>query len=188
MSTTTTLSTDPLAALTPGIWTVDPTHSRVGFTARHLMITKVHGRFHDFDGSVTIADEPLRSSVEATVQLASVDTDNADRDAHLRGADFFDVEQHPTMTLRSTGLREQDGQYVMVAGLTIAGQTHDVVFDLEFDGVRTDPFGNTKAGFSASGVINRNDWGLSFNMALDAGGVLVSEKITIDLDIQLVRS
>lgn len=188
MSTATAPRTGTLAELTPGIWTVDPSHSTVGFTARHLMITKVHGHFTDFDGTVSVADDPLASSVEANVRLASVDTGSADRDAHLRTADFFDVEQHPAMILRSTGITETVGRYALAADLTIVGQTHPVVFVLEFDGVSTDPFGNTKAGFSAATDINRSDWGLNFNMALETGGVVVSEKITIELDIQLVRS
>jgi len=188
MSTATAPHSSQLADLTPGIWTVDPTHSTVGFTARHLMITKVHGHFTDFDGVVTIAQDPLESSVTANVRLASVDTGNADRDGHLRTADFFDVENHPEMTLRSTGIVERGNTDILTADLTIAGQTHPVEFALEFDGVTTDPFGSTKAGFAATADINRSDWGLSFNMALDTGGVLVSDKITIGLDIQLVRA
>jgi polyisoprenoid-binding protein YceI len=188
MSTATAPRTGALAALTPGTWTVDPSHSTVGFTARHLMITKVRGHFTDFDGVVEIADDPLASSVVANVRLASVDTGNADRDAHLRTADFFDSDAHREMSLRSTEIREDGGDYVLVGDLTIAGQTHPVEFALEFDGVTRDPFGNTKAGFAASAEINRSDWGLNFNVALETGGVLVSEKIRIDLDIQLVKS
>lgn len=188
MSTATAPRTSQLAGLTPGVWNVDPTHSTIGFTARHLMITKVHGHFNDFDGVVTIAEDPLASSVEANVRLASVDTGNADRDGHLRTADFFDVDVHPEMTLRSTGIAEKDGAYVLDADLTISGRTHPVAFALEFDGVSVDPYQNTKAGFTAATEINRSDWGLNFNMALETGGVVVSEKIKIELDIQLVRS
>ena len=188
MSTATAPRTGALADLTPGVWTVDPSHSTVGFTARHLMITKVRGHFTDFDGVVTIDENPLASTVVANVRLDSVDTGSAERDAHLRTADFFDVEQHPEMTLRSTGITERGSDHVLAADLTIAGVTRPVEFALEFDGVTQDPFGNTKAGFEASTEINRSDWGLSFNMALETGGVLVSEKIRIDLDIQLVRS
>ncbi len=188
MSTATAPRTGALADLTPGVWTVDPSHSTVGFTARHLMITKVRGHFTDFDGVVTIGEDPLASTVVANVRLDSVDTGSAERDAHLRTADFFDVEQHPEMTLRSTGITERGDDHVLAADLTIAGVTRPVEFALEFDGVTQDPFGNTKAGFEASTEINRSDWGLSFNMALETGGVLVSEKIRIDLDIQLVRS
>ncbi len=189
MTTATTPRTGRLAELTPGVWTVDTAHSTIGFTARHLMITKVHGRFADFDGSVTIPDNPLDSKVEATVRLASVDTGNADRDAHLHSPDFFDTEAHPEMTLRSTAVSERGNDYVLAADLTIAGETHPVEFVLEFDGVSTDPFANqTRAGFSAATEINRSDWGLRFNLTLDTGGVLVSEKIKIELDIQLILS
>jgi polyisoprenoid-binding protein YceI len=187
MSTTIT-SPGRLAELTPGTWTVDPTHSTVGFTARHLMITKVRGHFTDFDGVVEIADDPLASSVVAQVRLGSIDTGNADRDGHLRSPDFFDTEHHPEMTLRSTEIRARGDDHVLVGDLTIAGQTHPVEFTLAFDGVTEDPFGKTKAGFEASTEINRKDWGLNWNVALETGGVLVSEKIRIDLDIQLVRA
>ncbi len=188
MSTATAPRTGALADLTPGVWTVDPIHSTIGFTARHLMITKVHGHFTDFDGTVTIAEDPLASTLEANVRLGSVDTGSADRDGHLRTADFFDVEHHPEMTLRSTEIVEQGGDYALEGDLTIAGQTHPVTFALEFDGVTLDPYGNTKAGFAATAEINRSDWGLTFNMALETGGVVVSEKIKIELDVQLVRS
>ena len=147
MSTTTAPRTGALADLTPGVWTVDPSHSTVGFTARHLMITKVHGHFTDFDGIVTIADDPLASSVVANVRLDSVDTGSADRDAHLRTADFFDVEQHPEMTPAIDG--DHRGPRRLPARRrpdASRGQTHPVEFALEFDGVSTDPFGNTKAG------------------------------------------
>ncbi len=184
----TTITPNGIADLTTGIWTVDPTHSSVGFTARHLMITKVRGHFADFDGQVSVAADPLASSVTANVRLASVDTGSADRDAHLRTADFFDVEANPEMQFRSTAITARGDNYVLTGDLTIAGHTHPVDFALEFDGVRIDPFENTKAGFSARTEINRTDWGLSFNMALDTGGVLVSEKIQIELDIQLVKS
>src|SRR6476646_5681240 len=155
MSTATTPRTGALADLTPGVWTVDPTHSTVGFTARHLMITKVRGHFTDFDGVVTVAEESLASSVVANVRLASIDTGNADRDGHLRSADFFDTEQNNEMSLRSTEIRADGDDYVLVGDLTIAGRTHPVEFSLEFDGVTADPFGHTKAGFEASTEINR---------------------------------
>lgn len=183
-----TLTTGTLADLTPGTWTVDPTHTTIGFTARHLMITKVRGHFADFDGTVTVAEQPLASTVVANVRLASVDTGNADRDAHLLSADFFDIEHHPEMTFRSTDIQARGSDYVLVGDLTLGGHTHRVEFDLEFDGVNRDPYENTKAGFTARTTINRSDWGLTFNMALEAGGVVVSEKITIELDVQLVRS
>ena len=141
-----------LSALTPGTWTVDPSHSTVGFVARHLMITKVRGRFTDFSGTVEVAPDPLQSRVEATVNLASVDTGDAGRDAHLRNADFFDLDGggSPTMTFASTGIKDDDGDYVLYGDLTIKGITKAVEFELEFEGVNTDPWGNTKAAFRSA--------------------------------------
>lgn len=176
-----------LDALTPGTWTVDPSHSNIMFIARHLVVAKVRGRFTDFAGTVTVADDRLASQVEATVQAASVSTDDDARDAHLRSGDFFDVENHPTWTLVSTGIESAGSDYVLNADLTIKGVTKSVAFDLEFEGVATDPWGNTKAGFSASAEINRKDWGLEWNVALEAGGVLVGEKVKIVLEIEAVR-
>jgi polyisoprenoid-binding protein YceI len=177
-----------LAGLTAGTWNVDPTHSSVGFVARHLMVSKVRGRFATFSGTVTIAAEPLQSRVDATVDIASVTTGDSGRDAHLVGADFFDAEQFPTMTLASTGLRADAGHFLLDGNLTIKGVTKPVTFVLEFDGVATDPWGNTKAGFSAETEINRKDWGLEWNVALETGGVLVGDKIKIQLDIQTVKA
>jgi polyisoprenoid-binding protein YceI len=173
--------------LTPGNWIVDPTHSTVGFTARHLMVTKVRGRFGSFTGSVTIAEDRLQSSVEATVEMTSVSTGDEGRDGHLRTGDFFDVEQFPTMSFRSTSVVADGGDYELRGDLTIKGVTRPVTFELEFDGVATDPWNNTKAGFTAETEINRKDWGLEWNVALEAGGVLVGEKIKIQLDVQLVK-
>ena len=144
-STTTTTNTN----LTTGTWAVDPAHSGVGFTVRHLGMSKVRGRFNDFDGTVEIADDLTTSSVEVAVQLASVDTNNADRDGHLQVADFFDVESHPQMTFRSTEVTEE----ALVGEITIKGITRPIRFDLEFHGVSVDHYGMTRAGFSArSGV------------------------------------
>jgi len=176
-----------LSDLTPGTWNIDPSHSTVGFVARHLMVTKVRGRFTDFSGTVTIADDPLQSSVQATVQLESVSTGDAGRDGHLKGADFFDVENNKTMEFRSTSISQRGGDFVLNGDLTIKGVTKPVTFELEFDGVNTDPWGNTKAGFTAETEINRKEWGLEWNVALEAGGVLVSEKIKIQLDIQAAK-
>jgi polyisoprenoid-binding protein YceI len=177
-----------LKDLTPGTWNVDPSHSTVGFTARHLMISKVRGRFGTFSGTLTITDDPLQSSVEATVDLASVDTNDEGRDAHLRGADFFHTEQHPQMTFVSTGVKEKGSDYALLGDLTVKGVTRPVEFDLEFDGVSPDPWGGTRAGFTARTEINRKDWGMDFNVALDTGGVLVGEKIKIELEIEAVKS
>ncbi|MDQ2758577.1 MAG: YceI family protein [Actinomycetota bacterium] len=169
--------------LNAGTWTVDPTHSELSFTARHLMVTKVRGKFTDFTGTVEVKEPVSESVVTATAKLASVDTGNADRDGHVRGEDFFDVDKNPEMTFVSTSVSDSE----LAGDLTIKGITKPVVFDVDFNGVATDPWGNTKAGFEASAEINRKDWDLNWNAALEGGGVLVSEKIKIALDIQLLK-
>ena len=173
-----------LSDLKPGIWNVDASHSEVGFTARHLMVSKVRGQFKDFAAVVTVAQPFNLSSVEATVQLASVDTNSADRDTHLKSADFFDVENNPTLTFKSTKVTEN----TLEGLLTIKGITKPVTFDLEFGGVSADPWGGTRAGFEATTEINRKDFGLSWNVAVEGGGVLVGEKVKITLDVQLVQA
>jgi polyisoprenoid-binding protein YceI len=178
-----------LSALTPGTWNVDPAHSTVGFVARHLMITKVRGRFTDFSGVIEVAGDPLQSTVRADVDLASVTTGDEGRDAHLRSADFFDTDGggSPTMSFVSTGLKDDDGDYVLFGDLTINGVTRQVEFALEFEGVNGDPWGGTRAGFSAETEINRKDFGLEWNVALETGGVLVGDKVKVQLDIQAVK-
>ena len=173
-----------LSDLKPGIWTVDASHSEVGFSARHLMVSKVRGQFKDFAAVVTVAQPFEDSTLEATVQLASIDTNSADRDVHLTSADFFDVENNPTMTFKSTKVTDStlEGQ------LTIKGVTKPVTFDLDFGGVSADPWGGTRAGFEATTEINRKDFGLSWNVAIEGGGVLVGEKVKISLDIELVAT
>jgi polyisoprenoid-binding protein YceI len=170
--------------LTPGTWTVDPTHTEVGFVARHLMVAKVRGRFAEVAGTVTAGESFADTTLEAVVQAGSIHTNQNDRDAHLRGADFFDVEQFPTLTLRSTEVAADR----LTADLTIKGVTRPVTFDLEFDGVQADPWGNTKAGFTATTSINRSDWGLTWNAALEGGGVLVSDKIQITIEAELLKA
>ena len=177
-----------LSDLTPGVWNVDPSHSIVGFTARHLMITKVRGRFTSFTGTVTVADNPLDSKVEANVDLGSVTTGDDQRDGHLRSADFFDVDKHPTMTFTSTGIKQDGGDYVLTGDLTVAGTTRSVDFELSFDGVQKDPWGGTRAGFTAETEISRKDWELTWNVALETGGVLVGDKVKIELDVELVKA
>ena len=177
-----------LNALTPGTWTIDHSHSMVGFVARHLMVAKVRGRFEQFDGSITVAADPLQSSVEATVQIASVQTNDVGRNGHLLSPDFFDAEQHPTWTLVSTGLRANGSNYVLDANLTIKGVTQPVSFDLEFDGVATDPWGNVKAGFTAEAEISRKSFGLEWNAALETGGVVVGDAVKITLEIEAVKA
>jgi polyisoprenoid-binding protein YceI len=178
-----------LSALASGTWNVDPSHSNVGFVARHLMVTKVRGSFGSFSGAITVADDPLQSTVTASVDAASIDTSDEGRDGHLKSPDFFDVEQFPTWHLNSTSLTPKGGNdYTLVADLTIKGVTKSVSFDLEFDGVATDPWGNTKAGFTAETEISRKEFGLEWNVALETGGVLVGDKVKIQLDIQAVKA
>ena len=174
--------------LTPGVWTIDASHTTLGFVARHLVVAKVRGRFGAVTGSITIADDHLASSVTAEIEMASVDTGDAGRDEHLRSADFFDVEQFPTMTFVSTSVTGDGTDYTVTGDLTIKGITKSITLDLEFDGVSGDPWGGTRAGFTATGEIDRRDWGMEFNVALDTGGVLVGEKIKLQLDIEAVRA
>jgi polyisoprenoid-binding protein YceI len=174
--------------LTPGTWNIDPAHTTVGFVARHLMITKVRGRFTGVSGTITVPADRLQSSVEASIDLTTVDTGDQQRDGHLRSADFFDVEQYPTMTFASTGVKDQGGDFVLLGDLTIRGVTRHVELALEFEGVGPDPWGGTRAAFSASGEVNRKDWGLEWNVALETGGVLVSDKIKLELDVQAVKA
>jgi polyisoprenoid-binding protein YceI len=173
-----------LSDLKPGIWNVDASHSEVGFIARHLMVSKVRGQFNDFAAVVTVAQPFELSTVEATVQMASVDTNSTDRDTHVKSADFFDVENNPAMTFKSTKVSDNTLEGV----LTIKGVSKPVSFDLEFGGVSADPWGGTRAGFEATTEINRKDFGLSWNVAIEGGGVLVGEKVKITLDVQLVQS
>lgn len=176
------------SALTTGTWAVDASHSSVGFSVRHLMISKVRGRFGAFTGTINIGENLLESSLEASVEMTSINTDDEGRDAHLRGVDFFDVENFPTMLFTSTSVTAKGDAYALAGNLTIKGVTKPAIFTLEFDGVSTDPWGNTKAGFSAEAEINRKDWGLGWNVALEAGGVVVGEKVKIQLDIEAARA
>ena len=179
MSTTTTT----LNGLTTGTWIIDPTHSEVGFVARHLMVTKVRGSFADVSGSVVVADDLAESTAHVVVKTTSVTTGTADRDAHLRGSDFFDVEVFPEMTFVSTSF---DGD-TLAGDLTIKGVTKPVTLDVSYNGVATDPWGNEKAAFEAEGELNRTDWGLTWNANLEKGGVLVSEKVKLVIDVQLAK-
>lgn len=170
-----------------GVWDIDASHSTVGFVARHLMVTKVRGRFTDVRGSVTIAEDPAASSAEVEIATASLDTGNADRDAHVRDGDFLDVEAFPTMTWRSTGVRPDGDGWLVDGELTVKGVTRPVTLAVEFEGTAKDPWGGERAAFSAKSEIDREDFGLTWNVTLDSGGVLVGKKIKLELDVQLVR-
>ena len=177
------MSTATLTGLSTGTWTIDPTHTEVGFVARHLMVSKVRGSFTDVSGTVEVAEDIPASTATVTIKTASVATGTADRDAHLRGEDFFASDVHPDMTFVSTSF---DGS-TLAGDLTIKGITKAVSLDVEFTGVATDPWGNEKAAFEAEGEINRTDWGLTWNATLEKGGVLVSEKIKLAMDVQLAK-
>jgi polyisoprenoid-binding protein YceI len=172
----------------PGTWSIDTTHSEVGFSVRHLMVSKVKGKFNEFSGTFVTGENPFDSSVEATINLASVDTGNADRDAHLRSADFFDTEQHNALSYKSTGVRYDDEEGFVIDGeLTLRGVTKEVPLQLEIHGFQqSTPFGDTRTGFTATGEIDRRDFGVSFNMALEGGGVGLGNKVQVTLEIEAV--
>lgn len=170
-----------------GTWVIDPTHSSVGFSVRHLMISKVKGTFDEFEATFVTGENPLDSSVTATAKVASINTNEENRDQHLRTNDFFEADTYPTISFVSTGVKEKDaeeGEYIVTGDLTIKGVTKSVDFDFEFGGFAQDPYGNYKAAASAEAEINREDFGLTWNAALETGGVLVGEKVKITLEFQ----
>jgi polyisoprenoid-binding protein YceI len=174
-----------------GTWDIDPVHSNVGFVIRHVMVSKVRGRFTGVQGEIVTAADPLRSSVTATIDLRSVDTGNPQRDDHVRSADFFEVEVHPVMTYRSTGLRHDGAGFVLDGELTLKGVTRPVALRLEPEGFGPDPFAadpaaGARAGFTATGEINRMDFGVSYNGPIPGGGMTLGEKVQIVLEIEAV--
>ncbi|MBI2706618.1 MAG: YceI family protein [Actinobacteria bacterium] len=187
MSTTVTPTTP--ATLT-STYAIDPTHSRIGFVARHAMVTKVRGSFNEFEGSGYFdAENPANSHLRLTIQAASIDTRNADRDGHLKGNDFFDMEAYPEITFTSTTVEQVDAENYRVTGdLTIKGVTKPVTVDFEYSGTAVDPYNNQRIGFEGRTTVNRKDWGVSWNAALEAGGVLVSEKVTLEFEVSAIRT
>ena len=171
-----------------GTWAIDPVHSEVSFVVRHMMVSKVRGRFDKFEGTIITAPDPLQSSVTATVDLSSVNTGEPNRDNHIRSADFFEVESHPTLTFRSTGVRPDGDDFLLDGELTIRGTTRPITLKLEVNGFGPDAYGGTRAGFSATGEINRHDFGVSYNGPIPGGGVAVSEKVTINIEAEGVLS
>ena len=167
-------------------WVIDPTHSELLFKVKHLMITNVKGEFREFDGQIIANGEDFANAkVTATVNAGSVFTNNEDRDKHLKSEDFFDVTNHAKLTFEGSSFKHiKDDEYVLAGNLTIRGNTHPVELNVEFGGVAVDPWGNKKAGFSLSGKINRKNWGLNWNAALEAGGVLVSDEVKISAELQ----
>ncbi|RZT81854.1 polyisoprenoid-binding protein YceI [Micromonospora violae] len=179
---------DGLTIPAAGTYALDVAHKRVGFVARHMMVSKVRGEFNEATATITIAEDPLQSSVVATIQAASVDTTQADRDAHLRSAEFLDAEKFPTLEFRSTGVKSRSGnEFVLTGELTIKDVTRPVELAVEFEGVGRSPFGQDIFGFSASTEIDREEFGLTWNVALETGGVLVSRKIKIEIEGEAVR-
>jgi polyisoprenoid-binding protein YceI len=169
-----------------GKWAIDPVHSEVGFSVRHMMVSKVRGRFTKFSGEIVTGEDPLGSSVTADIDLASITTGQEQRDEHIRSADFFEVETYPTMSYRSTGVRADGDHYVLDGELTLKGVTRSVPLTLELNGFGPDAYGGTRAGFTATGEINRKDFGVNFNAALQNGGAVVSDKVTLQLEIEAV--
>ncbi len=175
------------ADLAPGVWTIDPGHSEVGFVGRHLGLTKVRGRFTGIDGTIVVADDVSASTIDVTIDMSTVNSGDSTRDDHLRSSDFFDVSNHPSGHFRSTGVSAVGGRGIINGVLTLKGVTRPVSLDTEFLGTVLDPWGGERAIFSANTTIDREDWGLTWNMILDAGGLLVSKKIRLEIEVELVR-
>ena len=184
------MSTTTVPTTLTGTYTIDPAHSRIGFVARHAMVTKVRGSFNEFSGSGYFdADHPESSRLELTVQAASIDTGNADRDAHLRSNDFFDMDTYPEITFSSTAIERVDDEHYRVSGdLTIKGVSRPVSVDFELSGSATDPFGNQRIGLEGTTTINRKDFGVTWNAPLEAGGVLVSDRVVLEFDVSAIKS
>ena len=169
-----------------GTWDIDPTHSTVGFSVRHMMVSKVRGYFRTFSGVLVTAEDPTASTVEATIDMDSIDTRQEQRDAHIRSADFFDVGNHTVMTFRSTEVRTDGADWTVVGDLTIKGITKPVELALELNGFGPDAYGGTRAGFSARTEISRKEFGVDIDMPMDGGGVVVGDKINVELEIEAV--
>jgi polyisoprenoid-binding protein YceI len=186
MSTTTVPAT--ISELT-GTWTIDTAHSRVGFVARHAMVTKVRGSFNEFEGSTTVGENFADTTATVTLQVASIDTRNEQRDGHLKSNDFLAIDEYPTITFVSTSVAPTGPSSLDLTGdLTIRGVTNSVTIPFEFEGAAVDPFGNVRAGFEGAVTINRKDYGVTWNAALETGGVLVSDKIQLEFEISAIKS
>jgi polyisoprenoid-binding protein YceI len=184
------MTTQTAPKLATGSYTIDPSHSRLGFVARHAMVTKVRGSFNDFDATVDVdGDDLAGSKVSVAIDVNSIDTRNEQRDGHLRSNDFLDIENHPQITFVSTEVAPLGADVVRVTGdLTIKGVAKPVTIDFTYEGTAVDPFGNERVGFEGSVVINRKDWGITWNAALEAGGVLVSDKVTLEFEISAIKA
>ncbi|MGE2716972.1 YceI family protein [Mycolicibacterium litorale] len=173
-------------ALSAGTWAIDPVHSTIGFTVRHLMVSKVRGTFDDFSGAITVAEDGT-ASVTAEINVASLNTRNEQRDAHLRAADFFDVDNHPVATFTSTGVRTEGNRYALDGEFTLKGRTNPITLDLEFAGTNPGMGHGEVAGFEATVVLNRKDYGIDFDAPLETGGAVVGDKVTITLEIEALK-
>ena len=172
----------------PGTYVLDLTHTRIGFVARHLMVTKVRGNFGEFSGSITVAEDPKDSTAEATLKTVTIETGTPDRDTHLRSGDFLEAEKYPEITFRNARIQSQkDAQFTVVGDLTVKDTTRPVTLDVEIDGVASDPSGNEKLAITASTEIDREEFGMTWNVALETGGVLVSKKVKIEIEAQAAR-
>jgi len=169
-----------------GTWDIDASHSTVGFSVRHMMVSKVRGYFRDFSGEIVTAEDPAQSTVTARVNMDSIDTRQEQRDAHIRSADFFDVGNHTEMTFRSTAVATDGADWTVTGDLTIKGITKPVTLELELNGFGPDAYGGTRAGFSAKTEISRKEYGVDIDMPMDGGGVVVGDKITVELEIEAV--
>lgn len=171
-----------------GVWQVDPSHSELGFSVRHAGISKVKGKFTDFEAKVVANEDFSDVSVDAVAKAESFTSGDANRDGHVKSADFFDVEQFPTLTFKSTELKQKGSEFELLGDLTIKGITKPVAFDVEFNGVATDPFGNLRAGLTATTKISRKEFGLTWNAMLETGGVLVADKVAIELELSFIHN
>ena len=170
-----------------GTYTIDASHSVVEFVVRHLGLAKVRGRFNEFEGTIVVADDITSSKADVVIQSASIDTRDAGRDEHLRTADFFNAEVNPTVEFHSTGIRRSGGDWLVDGDLTIAGTTRPVTLEVDFEGSAGDPWGNTRIGFSAETKVNREDFGLTWNQALETGGWLVGKEVKIELSVEAIK-
>ncbi len=178
--------TKPIPDYVAGTWDIDPVHSDVSFTVRHMMVSKVRGNFKSFSGQIITAENPLASSVTAEVDMVSFDTGNIDRDNHLRSADFFESDANPKMTFRSTGIKASGDDFILDGELTIKGITRSLPLQVEVNGLGPDAYGGTRVGFSATGEINRKDFGVNFNATMETGGVVVADRVNLHLEIEAV--
>ena len=185
-----TTATAPALTELTGTYTLDPAHSRIGFVARHAMVTKVRGAFNEFEGTATLdGANPAGSSAQVTISAASIDTRNAQRDEHLRSNDFLSMDEYPQITFTSTGARQvDDSTFELTGDLTIKGVTNPITIPFSFEGAAKDPFGNLRVGFEGAVTINRKDYGITWNAALETGGVLVSDKVTLEFELSLVKT